>query len=125
MIPVTEIAFTSYPVADMSRARAFYEGHFGLTPSTSMDTPDGSSFTEYEIAGGAFNLARMDGWTANANGPCAAFEVADFDAIVAELQTAGVKFLMPAFETPVCRMAIILDPDGNKLTIHKRKPGHG
>jgi len=27
-----------------------------------------------------------------------------------------------AMETPVCRMAVIADPDGNKITIHKRHP---
>jgi predicted enzyme related to lactoylglutathione lyase len=32
---------------------------------------------------------------------------------------------MEPFETPVCRMAFILDPDGNALCIHQRKPGHG
>jgi hypothetical protein len=29
MIKVTEIAFTGYPVTDMPRARAFYEGTLG------------------------------------------------------------------------------------------------
>jgi len=28
----------------------------------------------------------------------------------------------PAMQTPVCRMAVITDPDGNKITIHKRHP---
>jgi predicted enzyme related to lactoylglutathione lyase len=53
-----------------------------------------------------------------------AFEMADFPAAIAELKAAGVKFLMDPFETAVCHMALITDPDGNKLTIHKRKPGH-
>ena len=30
---------------------------------------------------------------------------------------------MGATDTPVCRFAIICDPDGNRLMIHKRKPG--
>ena len=29
---VTEIAFSMYPVTDIKRARAFYEGTLGLTP---------------------------------------------------------------------------------------------
>ena len=31
---------------------------------------------------------------------------------------------MEPLETPVCHMAIISDPDGSRLLIHKRKPGH-
>ncbi|MEP4808807.1 MAG: hypothetical protein ABJ118_09480 [Luteolibacter sp.] len=37
---------------------------------------------------------------------------------------AGVTFSMAPFEAPVCRMALMLDPAGNMLIIHKRKPGH-
>jgi predicted enzyme related to lactoylglutathione lyase len=124
MAAVTEIAFTSYPVTDMARARAFYEGHFGLEASSVIDTPSGWSFTEYVIGEGAFSLARMDGWTPTDQGPSMAFEMADFPAAIAELKNAGVRFITEPFETAVCHMAVILDPDGNKLTIHKRKPGH-
>jgi hypothetical protein len=28
---------------------------------------------------------------------------------------------MEAMDTPVCRMAVVLDPDGSKVMIHKRK----
>jgi hypothetical protein len=30
--------------------------------------------------------------------------------------------LAEPFETPSCRMAVVQDPDGNKLMIHKLKP---
>jgi predicted enzyme related to lactoylglutathione lyase len=48
-------------------------------------------------------------------------EVADFDAAIAHLKAAGVKFKMEPFPTPVCRMAMISDPDGNTICIHQRK----
>ena len=32
----------------------------------------------------------------------------------------AVSFVTEAFDTPVCRMAVIEDPDGNHITIHKR-----
>ena len=35
MITIKEIAFTGYPVTDMARSRAFYEGVLGLKVSTS------------------------------------------------------------------------------------------
>jgi len=48
----------------------------------------------------------------------------DFDEVVAALRKAETKFRTEPFETPVCHMAIVLDPAGNSLIIHKRKPGH-
>jgi hypothetical protein len=32
---------------------------------------------------------------------------------------------METMETPVCHLAVIQDPDGNPLFVHKRKPGRG
>jgi len=124
MATVTEFAFTAYPVTDMARARAFYEAHFGLKPGHVIDSPEGFAFTEYELGDGCFCLAKMAGWNPSSDGANIAFEMADFDAAIAELKAAGVKFAMEPFETRVCHMALVLDPDGNKLTIHKRKPGH-
>jgi hypothetical protein len=33
-----------------------------------------------------------------------------------------VKFRIEPLTTPVCRMAMIFDPDGNSINIHKRNP---
>jgi predicted enzyme related to lactoylglutathione lyase len=54
-------------------------------------------------------------------GATAALEVEDFDEAMASLRAAGVKVAMEPYETPVCFMALIQDPDGNQLMIHKRK----
>jgi predicted enzyme related to lactoylglutathione lyase len=40
---------------------------------------------------------------------------------MARLKSLGVNVFMDTFDTPVCRCAMITDPDGNKLMIHKRK----
>jgi predicted enzyme related to lactoylglutathione lyase len=40
----------------------------------------------------------------------------------AELKAKSIRFEVEAMETPVCRMAVIADPDGNKITTHKRHP---
>jgi len=116
---VIEFAFTCYPVKDMTRARAFYEGVIGLTPAMVHDTENGK-WTEYEIDGGAFSLGQASGWEPSSNGPSIAFEMDDFDAAIAALKNHGVKFQMEPFSTPVCRMAFVLDPEGNTLCIHQR-----
>ncbi|MEP7078137.1 MAG: hypothetical protein ABI795_03840 [Chthoniobacterales bacterium] len=43
----------------------------------------------------------------------------DFDAAIAELRSAEVKFFWEPFESPVCHIAVVQDPDGNKIGIHK------
>ena len=123
MIKVTEIAFTCYPVKNMARARAFYEGIIGLKPATVHDSEQ-NSWTEYEIGGGAFSLGKMEGWLPSDNGASLAFEVEDFDAAITTLRESGAKFKMEPFPTPVCQMAFLFDPEGNTVCIHKRNPGH-
>ena len=43
-----------------------------------------------------------------------AFEVEDLPALIADLKAKGVAFAAEGIESPVCRMAIIKDPDGNR-----------
>jgi predicted enzyme related to lactoylglutathione lyase len=50
----------------------------------------------------------------------AGLEVEDFDSAIALLKEHGTPFILEPFATPVCRMAVVTDPDGNSLTIHKR-----
>ena len=123
MIQVTEIAFTGYPVSDVPRARAFYEGLLGLTPTMAHEMNAGVWWVEYDI--GAATLALSNAWPPSGqSGPSVALEVADFPGAVAALEKAGVKFNHGPVETPVCWLGVISDPDGNGITIHKRKPGH-
>ncbi len=117
---IKDIAFTCYPVTDMKRARAFYEGVLGLVPD---HRPDGDSefWVEYTIGNGAFALGKMDGFIPNAEAACLGFEVDDFPATVAKLESAGIPFNMKPFETSICFMASLKDPEGNSVMIHKRK----
>lgn len=127
MIKVSEIAFSVYPVADFARARAFYEGVFGLKPSM-LECPEGNSeaggpqWVEYEIAGGVLALGKAPGWEPSVSGGSVAFEVEDVDQAAAIVQEHGATILMGPFDSPVCRMVIIKDPEGNALTIHRRNP---
>lgn len=123
MIKVTEIAFACYAVTDMARARAFYEGVLGLKPTTVTDTPAGN-WVEYEFGPYALSLGSAPGWQPSPDGCTVALEVEDFDAAIATLKEANAKFRMEPFPTPVCHMAMVFDPDGNTLCIHKRKGAH-
>ena len=122
---VTEIAFSCYPVTDMARARKFYEGVLGLKPTMAHGEPGGMQWTEYDIANGTLSLgAGAPDWKPTATGCSVGLEMEDFDAAIAQLKANNVQFKMEPFPTPVCRMAFILDPDGNTICIHKRHAGH-
>jgi predicted enzyme related to lactoylglutathione lyase len=116
---ITEIAFTGTPVTDIKRAREFYEGVLGLKPA--MESA-GGMWVEYEIGNGTLGTGCYgDVWKPSPDGTCIAFEVDNLDAEITRLKSRGVKFSMEAMPTPICRFAIILDPDGNQIMIHKRK----
>lgn len=114
---ITAIAFTVYPVSNLERARAFYEHVLGLHVSWHYQ----DSWLEYDLGASTFAISTTDmGHTPGAKGAVVAFEVSDFEAFVHKMKERAVPFVTEAFETPVCRMAVIEDPDGNHITIHKR-----
>ena len=120
MLNITEIAFTGYPVTDMPRARAFYEGVLNLKVASEFEH-EGKQWIEYELGTGTFAISNMAAeWKPSADGPSVAFEVQDFDAALAAVGAAGVRCVAEVVETPVCRFAVILDPDGNSITLHRR-----
>ena len=117
---IKEIGFVAIPVTDMERARRFYEGVLGLKESGRF--MDGK-WIEYGVGKDTLVVASIsDTWTPSDQGTGAALEMEDFDEAIKQLRAANVKFAADAFETPVCHMAIVQDPDGNKLMIHKLKP---
>lgn len=122
MISVTEIAFTGYSVTDIARARAFYEGLLNLKPTFVYDQ-DGKHWIEYEIGASTLVVSNMNpGWKSSAQGPSVVLEVADFDVAVKETRAAGVRFMTEPMSFPSCQLVVVLDPDGNSLTLHRRNP---
>ncbi len=120
---ITEIAFTGYPVTDMARARRFYEGVLGLSVSRVWGDKENPRWVEYDLGANCLALATGAGdqWPPANAGPAVALEVEDFPGAIAELKSAGVKFFWPPQESPGCHMAVVLDPDENRVVIHHRK----
>ena len=115
-----KIAFVAIPVTDMHRARAFYEGVLNLKPSEEMM---GGQWIEYDVNGDTLALANVgEHWTPSDQGTSVAIEVDDFEAAITKLKVAVIRFAAEPFETPCCHMAVVQDPDGNKVIIHKLKP---
>ena len=117
---IKEIGFVATPVTDIKRARQFYEEVLGLKVAEQMM---GGQWIEYAVGGNTLAIANVsDTWTPSDQGTGAAFEVEDFDDAIKRLKDRGVPFAAEPFETPCCHMAVVQDPDGNKLIIHKLKP---
>ena len=114
---IRSIAFTVYPVRDIVRSRSFYEGILGLTLGYNFQ----DVWVEYNVGDSTFAITTTEmGHTPGAKGAVVAFEVADLDAFVNTLKKKSVTFVVDTLPTPVCRMAVIEDPDGNHIVIHKR-----
>jgi len=106
-------------VKDAPRAIAFYRDVLGIEPvivypdarGAEYELPDGTTFGLWGGGGRVMPFQPSNGIL---------FAVADLDAAVAEVKQRGIAVLMEN-ETPVCRMAMINDTEGNIVTLHKRK----
>ena len=117
---IKAIGFVAIPVINIERARSFYEEVLGLRTSDEMM---GGKWIEYAVGDDTLAIANVsDSWTPSDQGTGAAFEVEDFDDAIRRLKDRHVRFAAEPLETPCCHMAVIQDPDGNKLMIHKLKP---
>lgn len=114
---IKHIAFTMYPVKDLARARKFYEEDLGLTMTENFQ----DAWYEYDIAGGCFAITTLaEGVTPSSRaGGSIAFEVDDVDSAVETLRAKGIQVKVEPFSTPVCRLAVVVDPEGNAVTLHK------
>lgn len=116
-----KVAFTMYSVEDMNRAKEFYRVNLGLEPSKISVN---GAWVEYDLPeGGCFaitTLAEEVKPSSNAGGTIA-FEVEDLDELVSKLKSNGIKFRLDTFVSPVCRMAVIIDSEGNAINLHQLK----
>lgn len=117
---ITGLDFVSLPVADMARARAFYEGTLGLSPASQA----GDGWVEYDVGDGPA-LALMDPAQygqpmAPVTGGAVGLAFKDFTGITAAMK-AQDKLAMDPFETDGCHGGPAFDSEGNHLVLHQRK----
>jgi predicted enzyme related to lactoylglutathione lyase len=117
---IKAIGFVGIPVTDLVRARRFYEGVLGLKVSDEMM---GGKWIEYSLGDDTLAIANVsEQWMPSDQGTGAALEVENFEEAIEQLKDRRIPFAAEPFETPCCHMAVVQDPDGNKLIIHKLKP---
>ena len=114
---VLGIDFTFFGVNDMQKSIAFYRDLLGI-PLARLILKD--TWAEFEINPGTLILGQGDSFTDPGHG-MVALAVEDAKAAVEELKQADVPVYWSLEETPVCFLAIVEDPDGNRVIIHQRK----
>ena len=111
---VEQVDFVSVPTRNAARAVAWYRDVLGLPVS---------EYTEAEIEAPNLTLSfwlpeeQNVPFAPNENG--VAFRVADVQAAVEEVKTAGGE-VMGIEDSGVCHMGFVKDPDGNVLILHRR-----
>ncbi|MBB5518220.1 VOC family protein [Amphiplicatus metriothermophilus] len=113
-------AFTMRPVKDVVRARAFYEKIFGLAPGSSGNQRDNWR-AGYDLPGGGCFAVTSFIDDAPGAGGAIAFEVEGLDRPMEDLKNRSVEFKSDVIHSPVCRMAVCVNSEGNSILLHQLK----
>ena len=117
--PFERTDFVNVPVTDRARAVEFYGETLGLerNPLASDEWP------EFHIGGTTIVLTTPEqtGTPFRAGDYAVSLRVGDVAGEMGRLRERGVEFQFPeAYDSSVCHMAFLRDPDGNALILHRR-----
>jgi predicted enzyme related to lactoylglutathione lyase len=121
-VPVTEIErsdFVGVNVADRERAADFYGGTLGLI----RDPRSHDEWPAFEASNVGLVLSTPEQKNESGFEPyySIALRVGDVAESIERLQEHGVEFEFPEpYDTGVCHMGFLKDPDGNSLILHRR-----
>jgi catechol 2,3-dioxygenase-like lactoylglutathione lyase family enzyme len=116
---ITGVDFTILGTEDFDRAVTFYRDTLGLQPGSRWGQLPAQ---EFETGNLTIAVVQLDaiGQSFSPNPNPIAFQVADYEAARAELESRGVEFQTDTIDSGVCYQAYFADPDGNALGIHQR-----
>ncbi|HZS43304.1 MAG TPA: VOC family protein [Candidatus Paceibacterota bacterium] len=117
---ILAVDYIYHDVSDLSKALVFYKDVLGL-----KSTFEGDKFAEFDLSNVTLTIGNFaeEKPKEKKEGPSVGLAVDDVGEAIKYLKSKGVKVLQDFIDTPVCHMAMITDPDGNQITIHKRKDG--
>lgn len=121
---IRDIAFTVYPSKDVAKLADFYTNVLGLKKTNHLEEDGKTMYAEFTVGSGYFGIMPAE-WMEREAGSASGigFEVDDLDGWLKTLESKGVKTEKP-YDTPVCRLSSIVDPDGNKITFHQTTVPH-
>jgi predicted enzyme related to lactoylglutathione lyase len=113
---ITKLDFIAVPSRDAERTRAFYVDTLGLRP----DPKARFEFWAGDTCFGIWEPEQYGQQFAPQTTAHPALHVEDVAKAREELEAKGVQFMGEIFDTGVCHMAFLSDPDGNNLMLHHR-----
>lgn len=116
--------FVLYQVTDMDRSIGFYRDTLGMELEVHLAEYAWAELTATPTTLALWDPSKMmEGMTAQSGGAAIALAVEDVKAAVEELKGQEVTILQDTMDSPVCYMAVVADPDGNRVILHQRKDG--
>ena len=117
---VEQVDFITVPTRDVARAVAWYRDVLGLPLSEhapgEVETPNVTL---------SFWNPEEDGIEFKPNEAGFAVRVADVAEARRELEAKGVQFVGDTYDSSVCVMGFLKDPDGNVVILHNRYAARG
>jgi predicted enzyme related to lactoylglutathione lyase len=118
---ITRVAFLMYPVTDIARAAAFYRDSLGLKQTAPVgQAGEAGMWIEFDVHGTTFGIGNFEQAGKPGTAESLALEVDDIAAFRQELAERGLNSSDP-YETPICWISAINDPDGNRIYLHQSK----
>jgi extradiol dioxygenase family protein len=111
--------FVNIPVTDRARGHEFYGERLGLE----RNTLSSDEWPEFKVGPATVLLTTPEqtGTPFRAGDYAVSLRVGDVPAELERLRAEGVEFQFPeAYDSSVCHMAFLRDPDGNALILHRR-----
>ncbi len=116
------------PVADLARAKTFYESVMGVQLAENEMRPNKMAWFPVEMgaSGAAGTLIQGDGFTPSHAGSLVYFNVPAIDAALAKIGSAGGKTLMPRMSIGQFGfIAHFEDTEGNRVALHEAPQAEG
>lgn len=111
------VDYIYYEVADVAKSKDFYTNVLGMKVST-----DNSKWVEFDCGNVTIGIGSY-GQGVHPGGTMASLAVDDLFSALEEVKAKGVPVTMGPEDFGICKMAVITDPDGNKLMLHQRADG--
>lgn len=115
-MPIEKVDTVGIPSRSTIRSLKFYVETLGLR----RDERSGNEFWIGDTCFSIWEPERFGGEFEPQKNGIVLIRVDDVAAMRAELEAKGVEFEGETFDTGVCHMATFLDPDGNRLILHRR-----
>jgi catechol 2,3-dioxygenase-like lactoylglutathione lyase family enzyme len=114
-VNVEQVDFITIPTRDVKRSVEFYRDVLGI-PQSEFESAE----VETSNVTLSFWNPEEEGVEFQPNTAGFALRVADVEEARKELEAKGVEFLGETYDSRVCLMGFLKDPEGNTVILHNR-----